>query len=590
VYIGAHNRMFASYSLPYSKSSSKKEKVASKRYPFAEKMITRHDGDAIVSSDSEAMEIVPSTSQPLGEPIPRDEHACSVSLPSWASVVGYEEGDIDITSAMKCGYPRFVYHPLILQLMSAVIDRFSDQNEDCLLLPGYAAAVRCQAFLQQAFEGKSDMMDNALLCRDGNQEDNSKNQPRKTSSRIRIVDVGEANVYAVLFPAETLAGMQAKAYWQHTGEIVSSRRAEQALKALEIPIQRKVTCGPQAPYICHPASCEENSSEDSGKSSSEIFENLRRRIAEWTRVPSEDYVFLTPSGMASIYTALRSARRFQLQASPLSKGGRSIVYGFPYLDTLKLCSRTEFCPAGVEFFGLGNKEDLNLLEQVLQQQQSYSQGKFCALFTEVPSNPLLKCPDLHALRELADAYDFALIVDDTIGNFLNIDMIHSGIADAVCTSLTKLVSGRGDAMAGSIVANPNTEKGRWMQKDLREGCGPCGTSDSVVDTANGLLAADASAILSNSRDFMERNRKINYTSEVLADWLSQHEDVGTVYYPKYSSLYPTLLTSPDAGYGGLMSILLEPHMCQRTFYDSLNCAKGPSLGTNYTRTYLSFSN
>jgi cystathionine gamma-synthase len=31
-----------------------------------------------------------------------------------------------------------------------------------------------------------------------------------------------------------------------------------------------------------------------------------------------------------------------------------------------------------------------------------------------------------------------------------------------------------------------------------------------------------------------------------------------------------------------MSIHLHPHMCQRAFYDGLDVAKGPSLGTNFT--------
>ena len=192
-------------------------------------------------------------------------------------------------------------------------------------------------------------------------------------SRIRVVPVGAANVHAVLFPAETLAGMQAKAYWQHTGEIVSSRRAEEALTTLGVPVQRKVTSGPKAPYIYHPASpCNKDTSSASILSTSDStntsennsFSQLRQRIAEWSNVPSKDSVFLTPSGMASIYTALRSARRYQLlqpnnnSTSQQSLGGRSIVFGFPYLDTLKLCSRKEFCPGGVEFFGYGNEQDL----------------------------------------------------------------------------------------------------------------------------------------------------------------------------------------------------------------------------------------
>lgn len=522
-----------------------------------------------VDTDDEDEEILlePNCSEPLGLPLPRDEHACSVSLPSWASVVGYEEGDESVTLAMRCGYPRFMYHPLVVQLMQAVLDRHGSKvdNEDCLLLPGHAAALRCQAFLQQALEGKENNpnTDNALLCKFLDKQ--STDVEQKSSSSIRIVPVGVANIHAVLFPAEAEAAMQAKAYWQHAGEIVSSRRAEQALKEMKIPLNQSVTCGPDAPYVYHPAQCKDKDT---------AFTRLRQRIAQWNQIPSPDSVFLTPSGMASIYAALRSARRHQMVQGDNQNngGGRSIVFGFPYLDTLKLCSRNEVCPDGVDFFGHGNEEDLERLEQVLQQHEQ-SGTKVCALFTEVPSNPLLACPNLQALRELADRYDFCLIVDDTIGNCLNVDLLQTGLADAVCTSLTKIVSGRGDAMAGSLVTNPYTAKGRWMQQDLQ----PQQKDDS------GLFPADAQAILLNSSDFEERNQQINETSEILADWLKDHPDADKVWYPKYAPLYPSLMRQNDkAGYGGLLSILLDSHVCQRSFYDTLDVAKGPSLGTNFT--------
>src|SRR6266404_6021441 len=45
---------------------------------------------------------------PLGNPIPAfTEHAISVSLPTWADNVGYEEGDARVLNAMQSGYPRF---------------------------------------------------------------------------------------------------------------------------------------------------------------------------------------------------------------------------------------------------------------------------------------------------------------------------------------------------------------------------------------------------------------------------------------------------------------------------------------------------
>ena len=40
---------------------------------------------------------------PIGCPIPLDEHAVSVSMPKWADVVGYEEGDPEVVAIMKIG-------------------------------------------------------------------------------------------------------------------------------------------------------------------------------------------------------------------------------------------------------------------------------------------------------------------------------------------------------------------------------------------------------------------------------------------------------------------------------------------------------
>lgn len=460
---------------------------------------------------------------------------------------------------MQCGYPRFVYHPYVLQLVQYFLDTYSTGGEDCLVLPTKEAALRCQSFLQQAIERDSVTTDIAVLARPD--IDTAERTPGVNASQIRVESLDTAGVHAVMFPAKTEAGTAAKAYWQHTGELVSSRRASRALQILDRPFHKRVTCCPQTgiPAIHH--SCNEQSDAPCP------FTQLQQRISGWTNVPT-DHIFLLPSGMATMYKALRSARRYQLEKNPTSRGGSSIVFGFPYLDTLKMCSRTEFSPGGVEFFGNGDAKDLANLERVLQQR---THTRWSALFTEVPSNPLLQCPDLHKLRQLADDYDFCLVVDDTIGNFLNIDMLESGLADAVCTSLTKLVSGRGDAIAGSVVLNPNTPKGRWMKEDMAKD----------TDIHGGLFDADARAMVLNSRDFVQRNAKINETSEKLADYLNQHPDIEMVWYPKFvAPLYPNY--QKGTGFGGLMSIHLDSHICQRTFYDALDVAKGPSLGTNFT--------
>jgi cystathionine gamma-synthase len=540
---------------------------------------------------------IPTGSRPLGAPLPRDEHACSVSLPTWASVVGYEEGDPAVTAALRCGYPRFVYHPYVVALMNLVVAECSNDHEqaqDCLVLASAEAAERCRLFLQQALESSSGsgLNDTAFVgyTRPGCQATPLPAAASTTGSRVRRVSLSRDNVqvHAVIFPAATVWGAEAKAYWQHTGELVSSRRAERALRAWNVFPQEQVTdCG----SVHHPAHAVQHVESDNVQASSEPQVTcpawkLRRRIAQWAGVPSHEHVFLTTSGMSSIFSCLRSARRYQmLERSSNTKnlGGTAIVYGFPYLDTLKMCSRAELSPDGVEFFGKGDDDDLKALETLLT---SSNPRRYSMLVTEVPSNPLLRTPHLTRLRELADAHDFCLVVDDTIANFLNVDLLQSGLADAVCTSLTKLVSGRGDAMAGSVVTNPWTPKGQWMTQDLAR----------TTDVHGGLDRADARAIYLNSTDFVARSHVINVTTERLAEWLHNHPDVQHVYYPKLSptaDLYEAVrrrrfATDSDdvqlheGGFGGMFSMVLEAHMCQRTFYDALDVAKGPSLGTNFT--------
>lgn len=635
------------------------------------------------SSCGDDDDYVPDCSFPLGHPLPLDEHACSVSLPTWASVVGYEEGVPEVTGKMACGYPRFVYHPYVLRIMDIALKLDSKEQEklsspssssplssddwDCIVLPSRDSALRCHDFLVKAcgyFDGRAlspripsdDHNHNRHIIGNARvrlfSKDNALPPPPiaplsnitddyDANIPIRVLNLDACGVHAVIFPAETVFAIEAKSYWQHTGEVVSSRRAETAL----IKMFGGLPCNTESHDLFHlprvttsfyesddnlsdekknsnwktcPFSKEphlvmyehdnDGASAGAGDDSNQIettgdFASIQERIASIVGTDTSS-VFLTPSGMASIYGALRSARRREIMSSTSdsggggngngnSNGGKAVVFGFPYLDTLKMCSRPELVPGGVEFFGHGNAQDLANLEQMLKDRRKQKErneddnasgngngSDVSVLITEYPSNPLLNCADMLKLRALADEYDFALVVDDTIGNFANVDLINSGLADAICTSLTKLFNGRGDAIAGSIVTNPNTKIGRWMQQDLEQ----------YHSDYEGLWKGDARAVNLNSVNFLERSTKINETSEALADWLKDRDEIASIYYPKFTSPdgYNSVLNKNTyggkhtAGYGGLMSIVLHPHICQRTFYDKINLSKGPSLGTNFS--------
>ena len=74
-----------------------------------------------------------------------------------------------------------------------------------------------------------------------------------------------------------------------------------------------------------------------------------------------------------------------------------------------------------------------------------------ALITEFPSNPLLRSANLPRLRALADRYDFLIIIDETIGNVVNVEVLP--YADIVVSSLSKIFSGVANVMGGRYVPN-----------------------------------------------------------------------------------------------------------------------------------------
>jgi len=111
---------------------------------------------------------------------------------------------------------------------------------------------------------------------------------------------------------------------------------------------------------------------------------------------------------------------------------------FPYIDTLKVLQK--FGP-GALFYGFGESHELDDLEKRLE-----SGERYLALFCEFPGNPLLKSPDLKRIRDLANKFDFAVVVDETIGNFLNVNVLP--YADVLVSSLTKLYSGDSNVMGG----------------------------------------------------------------------------------------------------------------------------------------------
>ena len=175
------------------------------------------------------------------------------------------------------------------------------------------------------------------------------------------------------------------------------------------------------------------------------------------------------------------------------------ISSFPYVDTLKILQK--FGP-GCIFYGRGNAEELDDLESRLQGGE-----KLLSLFCEFPGNPLLKSPDLARIRALADKYQFIVVVDETIGNFLNVNVLQ--FADVVVSSLTKVFSGDSNVMGGSAILNP---KGPFY---------PLLKQTWNREHEDNYWAEDAIFMERNSRDFVSRIDRINANAEAVCEVLRQ---------------------------------------------------------------------
>jgi cystathionine gamma-synthase len=441
--------------------------------------------------NSHASGITPSGA-PLGQPIPPLPHAVSVSMPLWNDVVGYEAGDARVHSALTCGYPRFVLHPFIRALFSVARNRFAVPGESVYVFPSLRSAQRAVEYLAKNPELPS-----------------------------RICSLERDDLHAVV--TSSAGGELLREFWQHSGEVVSSRRAQALLHS-----EREPAAGVLAKA------------------------RLRARLAHWYACSPAD-VFLFASGMAAIYQAFRlaTARR---------PGCKTVQLGYPYVDTIRVQERIG---RGAHFIAVGAGDETAQLRDILAREE------IAAVFTEVPANPLLRTAKLDEVSRLLRAAGVPLIVDDTLGSPLNVDV--SPYADITASSLTKFASGKGNVMAGSLILGKSA-----LAEELR-----LPLHSEYEDL---LWGEDALVLEANSRGFAERVARSSEAAHEAALMLREHSLVEEIFYPAFQTrgAYDALRRS-EGGYGAVLSVLLkEPERRAPLFYNALGCAKGPGLGNEFT--------
>lgn len=425
----------------------------------------------------------------LGLPLPDSPHACSVCLPTWESVIGYEEGREKILKRLRTGYPRFFKHPVVERLFDNAKAEVASEHEDVLVLPTRASVQRAHRWVE-----------------------------RRSQTAVRIASYHGLQVLVVPSKAKP----DADAYWRFSGEIISSRQAQDFL---------------------------EGNMRDGSKS-----HLIARSLSKFTGA-APDHSFVFSSGMAAVTSVLRAL-------PGMLDGKKTLQLEFPYVDCLKV---QEHFGNGVVYLNQATGESFD--EALMR----IRQGEFAGVFTEVPSNPLLRTIDLHRVAKACEDSGTPLIIDDSSTGPLNVDALR--FADVVTSSLTKWISGEGDVMAGMATVRANSPVAENMR-----------TSLALDSTENApLYIADAEVLLSNLKGYAKRMKIVNANGLAVASWLAKHPAIAEVWHPSltHTAHYDAVMRR-GGGYGGLLSFVLKNPKKTPKVYDTLRLCKGPSFGTPFT--------
>lgn len=284
------------------------------------------------------------------------------------------------------------------QLANAVLTYLKLEGYACYLFSSLSSAAECVEYSTSP-----------------NRDDGISKKPVPSHSIFIRAFKAKEPFWVVLFPREYVP--VTCGFWSRPGVGVSSRFAEVNLEFLDQLAELSVNDSREARFNFETSKHEE----------------LRQRIVHFLdratlqhpgqSRPSTDDVYLFPTGMASIYKPHRYLSSLY--------SGTTVLFGMAFMDTI---TALEEYGTGFKFFGLGTADDIAALERFLHGERDNGR-KVQAIWGEFPSNPNLVTPDLVRLRTLADEFNVILAVDDTIGSFANVDVLH--MTDIMVTSLTK---------------------------------------------------------------------------------------------------------------------------------------------------------
>ena len=279
---------------------------------------------------------------------------------------------------------------------------------------------------------------------------------------------------------------------------------------------------------------------------------LIKRISELEHLNTE-HCYLYPSGMAAIFTALISLFS--------AKRPKFIALGSLYVDTLKILEKWP-SKLNLDKTVFIRDDFENKLNHIIDE-------KTAGIILEIPSNPLIQLIDIENIVKVAHSKGAKVIVDNTIATPYNFNPFDYKV-DIIVHSTTKFLSGKNNHIGGALLTNDN-EIGNKLK------------NFNKITNLN-MDFNDVKTLSRNIRKFEERMNKINFNSEIIANFLNNHKAVKKVYYPilENDPNYP-LSKKYLKGGSGLLSFLLKESTKENAekFYDNIGppILKGPSLGS-----------
>jgi cystathionine gamma-synthase len=268
---------------------------------------------------------------------------------------------------------------------------------------------------------------------------------------------------------------------------------------------------------------------------------------------SKEAILLANSGMNALFAAsetILSARKSEGRTT-------TIQLGWLYVDTMEIIEKRSDTHLQIN---IHNKLQLeNWLEN--------NHKNVATLITEITTNPLVQCVDLPWLSNLCRKHEIVLIVDVTIATPFNVEVLP--YCDIAVESLTKFACGSGDLLMGTIVLN---EKNKIVQANKKE------FHKYIIPAYKGELQRLAFQI----QNYESRVVEVSKNTKKVYDYLKKQvfvKEIYSIFHEDSIANFKKIRKSEDS-FPGVLSIVFDEDL--DFYYDKLQLAKGPSLGTEFT--------